>query len=178
MPDEEKPQEQVDQERQVQAAEVENRAKIQGWVPKEEFRGDSERWIPADEFVKRADHMMPILKSVNRKLETQVTDLNRKLAETHEIGKIVLGEAYAKGNARFRCDSLQFTALLYAGLAGIPWMRVSPPRWKKHCVGKAFATKQEYKEKAMEKWPELGIQTDDEAAALFLMEFSQVGDEL
>jgi hypothetical protein len=64
---------------------VEERAKIQGWVPKEDFRGDEARWISAEEFVKRADHMMPILKSVNRKLETQVSETNRKLAETQKL---------------------------------------------------------------------------------------------
>lgn len=64
---------------------VEERARIQGWVPKEEFKGDSARWIPADEFVKRADHMMPILKSVNRKLETQVGEMSKKLAETQDL---------------------------------------------------------------------------------------------
>ena len=61
---------------------VMERARIQGWVPKEDFRGDQARWISADEFVKRADHMMPILKSVNKKLEGQVTDLGKKLGDT------------------------------------------------------------------------------------------------
>ena len=73
--------EQVEQERRAQV-EVQNRARIQGWVPKEEFRGDQQKWITADEFVKRADHMMPILKSVNRKLEGQVSDLHKKLSDT------------------------------------------------------------------------------------------------
>lgn len=76
---------------------VEQRARIQGWVPKEEFRGDEARWIPADEFVKRADHMMPILKSVNRKLEGQVSEMSRKLAETQDLmGKMVkINEKYS-----------------------------------------------------------------------------------
>ena len=61
---------------------IENRARIQGWVPKEDFRGDPSLWRPADEFVRRADEMMPILKSVNRKLESQVGTLTKKLTDT------------------------------------------------------------------------------------------------
>jgi hypothetical protein len=61
--------------------EVVKRAKLQGWVPKSEFRGDEARWIPADQFVQRADEMMPILKGVNKKLEAQVTDLSEKLSD-------------------------------------------------------------------------------------------------
>jgi len=72
----------IEQQNQEQNTEVESRARIQGWVPKEEFRGDPARWIPAQDFVKRADEMMPILRSVNKKLEGQVSDLNRKLTDT------------------------------------------------------------------------------------------------
>jgi hypothetical protein len=61
---------------------VEERAKVQGWVPKEEFRGDPANWRPADEFVKRADEMMPIMKSVNKKLESQVGNLTKELSDT------------------------------------------------------------------------------------------------
>ena len=57
------------------------RARLQGWIPKEDFKGDEGRWIPADEFVKRADHMMPILKSVNKKLEGKLTEAEKRLQE-------------------------------------------------------------------------------------------------
>jgi hypothetical protein len=78
-------QELEDQRAAQQAIEIEGRAKMQGWVPKDEFKGDPTKWINADEFVKRADHMMPILKSVNKKLEGQVVDLNRKLSQTQDM---------------------------------------------------------------------------------------------
>jgi ElaB/YqjD/DUF883 family membrane-anchored ribosome-binding protein len=68
----------------------EERAKLQGWVPEEEFRGDKARWIPADEFVKRADHMMPILKSVNKKLESKFSQAERELKETKETLKKIV----------------------------------------------------------------------------------------
>jgi hypothetical protein len=79
---------------------IEERAKMQGWVPKEEFRGDPERHITAEEFVNRADHMMPILKTVNKKLETKLSDRDRELAETKETLKRVVSiqEKYATDN--------------------------------------------------------------------------------
>jgi len=58
------------------------RAKMQGWSPKEEFRGDPANWRPADEFVKRADEMMPIMKATNKKLEGNVASLTKELSET------------------------------------------------------------------------------------------------
>jgi len=63
---------------------VEERARLQGWVSQEEFRGDKERHITAQEFVERADHMMPILKCVNRKLETKLTERDKQLDETQK----------------------------------------------------------------------------------------------
>lgn len=73
---------------------VEDRAKLQGWTPKESFKGDPERWITAEEFVERADNMMPILKSVNKKLEKQLTEvldkygtLENKLKEQEKLTK-------------------------------------------------------------------------------------------
>ncbi|MCP3681605.1 MAG: hypothetical protein GY861_02850 [bacterium] len=58
---------------------VEERARLQGWVPKDEFRGDVERHISAQEFVDRADHMMPILKSVNQKYEGTIKEQGEQL---------------------------------------------------------------------------------------------------
>lgn len=76
---------------------VEERARMQGWVPKEEFRGDKTKWISAESFVKRADEVMPILKSVNKKLETQLSDVNRKLASTEGMIKkmVTIQEKYS-----------------------------------------------------------------------------------
>ena len=52
--------------------EVENRAKTMGWIPKEEFKGDPEKWRPADEYVKRADEIVPIMRSQMGKYEEQI----------------------------------------------------------------------------------------------------------
>lgn len=76
------------EEQVVQAdPKIEERAKLQGWVPETEFKGDKARWIPADEFVKRADTVMPILKSQNRKLEEKLLNLDKELTKQREITK-------------------------------------------------------------------------------------------
>jgi protein required for attachment to host cells len=66
---------------------IEERAKLQGWTPKESFRGDPERWITAKEFVDRADNMMPILKSVNKKYEEKLIALEKELKDQKELTK-------------------------------------------------------------------------------------------
>jgi len=75
------------------------RARRQGWVPKDEFRGDDSRWITAEQFVERADNMMPILKSVNAKLEGKLEILEKELKEQKELAKkmIKIHGKYADG---------------------------------------------------------------------------------
>lgn len=97
----------------------------------------------------------------------------QKLAESYEIGKIVLEEAFAQGAARFRLDSLQYTAILFACLGGLNWMRVSPGAWKRRVVGSGKARRNEYLSFAKRKWPELRFWTDDQAAAMCLLEFEK-----
>ena len=64
--------------------ELEKRAKMMGWVPKEEFRGDITKWTPADQYVKRADELMPIMKTQMRKYEATIGDLQRKVSTQEE----------------------------------------------------------------------------------------------
>ena len=61
---------------------VEERAKLQGWVPKEEFKGDPERWTSAEDYVERADHIVPIMKKQNKKYEEQLKKQGDDLAST------------------------------------------------------------------------------------------------
>ncbi len=61
------------------ADDIESRARLQGWVPKEEFKGDQEKWRPADEFVKRGEEIVPILKERTRTLESKLDEAQRKL---------------------------------------------------------------------------------------------------
>lgn len=96
-----------------------------------------------------------------------------KLSETHDIGKIVFEEAFAKGAARYRLDSLQHATILWAMLNDILWMRVSPTAWKKRMLGNGQASKQQYYEAAVVRWPELRIWSDDQAAALWILAYER-----
>jgi len=83
--------------------EIEDRAKLMGWSPKEEFRGDPERWRPAEEYVQRGEDLMPLLKSQLKKYESNITDLTSKVetqAETMKrmakVSETVSDRAYEK----------------------------------------------------------------------------------
>lgn len=70
----------------------EDKARFSGWTPKEEFKGDPERWVDAGEWNDRADHIMPILKTNNKKLESAAVEsklrieaLERAAAESKKM---------------------------------------------------------------------------------------------
>ena len=66
------------------------RAKMMGWVDKDQFRGDPDKWRPADEFIARADELMPIMRSQMRKYEDTISSLQTELKGTREtVEKIV-----------------------------------------------------------------------------------------
>lgn len=68
--------------------EEKERAKLQGWVPKDEFRGDPEQWKPAKEFLKFGEDFQPILKERLKDLETKLIDITSKFdAQTKAIEK-------------------------------------------------------------------------------------------
>jgi len=66
---------------------IEQRAKLQGWTPKEDFRGDPERWITAEQFVERADTMMPIMRAQNKKYEKQLSEIQQELKDQKKLTK-------------------------------------------------------------------------------------------
>jgi len=96
-----------------------------------------------------------------------------RLGADHQIGKIALEYTYGRGAAKFRLDSLQYTAILYAQLLNIPWMRVGPSAWKKAVVGNATASRDEYLEFARNRWPDQSIRYDDQAAALCVLAYAE-----
>lgn len=55
--------------------EVQDRARLMGHIPLEEFKGDPKRWVPADKYVERAENLMPILKSQLGKYESKILNL-------------------------------------------------------------------------------------------------------
>ena len=70
--------------------EIIDRAVLYGWSPKEDFKGDPQRWVSADVFVKRAEEILPIAKSMNRKLETDLISTKAELAELKKTMKAII----------------------------------------------------------------------------------------
>lgn len=71
---------------------VEDRARRQGWRPKEEYRGDPSRWVDARTFVLRGEAELPILRERFRKIDTEfsatrteLNDVKKKLTEATEV---------------------------------------------------------------------------------------------
>ena len=60
---------------------VETEARTLGWVPQEEFRGDTTRWVDAETFVERGHTVMPILKKNNERLEGTVKQQQAEIAK-------------------------------------------------------------------------------------------------
>lgn len=85
--------------------EVETRARSQGWVPKEEFRGDPDKWRPADEFVKRGEEILPIALERARAAERRVHDLEaefqQKLSRVERVSQLALERQRADLQARY-----------------------------------------------------------------------------
>ena len=99
MTEEEKTPEEIEAEQKTQdevkkAAEekvkIEDRARIQGWIPLSEFKGDPAKHTSAEDFVKRADEMMPIMKAQLGKYETKIFDLEKSLKEQKETTKKII----------------------------------------------------------------------------------------
>jgi hypothetical protein len=58
---------------------VEQRAREQGWKPKEEYTGDATRWVDAETYVKRGEEILPILKANDSKHRAEISDLRVKV---------------------------------------------------------------------------------------------------
>ncbi len=69
--------EQQHHEPAADAGDVESRARAQGWVPKEEFRGPPEKWRDAGEFVRHGEENLPVLRERLRAMERTVNDLRQ-----------------------------------------------------------------------------------------------------
>ena len=66
---------------------VEKEAKLYGWVPKEEYRGDEHEWVSADSFVQRGKAINPILRKNNEQLLKRIDALERGGAQERETFK-------------------------------------------------------------------------------------------
>lgn len=65
---------------QAQTPSIEDEARLQGWVPKEEFRGNEADWISADVFVQRGKEINPILRKNNERILKEL-DMTKKQME-------------------------------------------------------------------------------------------------
>lgn len=74
----------------------ESKARIQGWVPKEEFRGDPAKWIDAKSFIERGETIVPIMKERNERLEKDVREMRESFKEFSEFHRQTEDRAYKK----------------------------------------------------------------------------------
>jgi len=81
---------------QEQAIPVGEKARVQGWVPKEEFRGDPEKWVDADKFVERGEKTIPILKERNDHLVKEIQGLKSTFGEFVEYSKKAEERAFTR----------------------------------------------------------------------------------
>jgi hypothetical protein len=66
-------------------ATVESKAAALGWVPKEQFRGDTAKWVDAETFVERGEQMMPLLRANNKRLEDELNGMKGKLTQVEQL---------------------------------------------------------------------------------------------
>ncbi len=72
------------------------KARIQGWVPKEEFRGDPVKWIDAKSFNERGETIIPIMRERNERLEKDVREMKESFKEFSEFHRQTEDRAYKK----------------------------------------------------------------------------------
>jgi len=76
-------------------SEHEERARLSGWTPQEEFKGDPDKWVEAEVWNEKADNIMPILRATNKTLEGKLTasenDLSSTKAEVKELRAALQG---------------------------------------------------------------------------------------
>ena len=78
------------------ASEILETAATQGWVPKEEFRGDPEKWVDADKFVERGEKVIPILKERNDHLVKEIREMKSTFGEFVEFSRKSEERAYTR----------------------------------------------------------------------------------
>lgn len=78
----------------------ESEARVQGWRPKDEFRGNPDAWTDAETFMRRADEVLPLIKKQNAHLKREIDDLKklvRKVAKSEQ-------EAHTHALAEIRAE--------------------------------------------------------------------------
>lgn len=63
------------------SAEELKEARLLGWSPKEQWRGNPDEWLDAKSFLDRGKSVLPILKSNNQRLQSELSARDAQLAE-------------------------------------------------------------------------------------------------
>lgn len=61
------------------AAQIEADARLVGWIPETEFKGEKDKWKPAAEFLEMAESQLPMARATNRRLTETNQELLRRL---------------------------------------------------------------------------------------------------
>ena len=76
-------------------------AKVEGWTPQSEWKGDPSRWVDAETFVKRGEEILPIVNAKNRKLVETVDGLRREIDDL-KVGNSQFREFHEQALTRER----------------------------------------------------------------------------
>lgn len=94
------------------------------------------------------------------------------LTQYYRVERVVFEETFARGNAKYRLDSLQHAVILWAVNNGIPWQRVPPTQWKKAVLGRGHVSKAEYSRRALKRFKGERLWNSDQCAARLLLQFA------
>ncbi len=82
----------VEPELSAEEKQYEERARRQGWRPKDEYSGNADRWVDAKTFVMRGEAELPLIRERFRKMDaqfaetkTKLTDAEKKVGEMSEV---------------------------------------------------------------------------------------------
>lgn len=93
----------ADGEIQTPERDFEAEARIQGWRPQEEFRGDPSKWTDAETFVKRGEEILPFVKKENAHLKQKIDMLERTVKKLSRAEQ----NAYANALADLKAQQLE-----------------------------------------------------------------------
>lgn len=93
-----------------QANPAEEKARAQGWVPKEDFKGDPAKWKDAETFVKHGEDILPVLKERNEHLVKEMQGMKQDFNKFVEYAKKAEERAYQRAIADLEKRELQAVA--------------------------------------------------------------------
>lgn len=97
---EEPPQVEAANDEQSAPRDYEAEARLRGWKPLDEFKGDPAKHVDAQTFVQRADEIMPILRNENKSLKREIDDLKKMVRRVTQSEQAAYQNALADLKAR------------------------------------------------------------------------------